>query len=159
MAMGREEGKPEEERTDSEEDEVRMDSVPKLLLLILLTLLLCAYFSPAILLIVVPWVLWWSGTLGRNRVWNTSNIQIGADVVSIAPKVYNLWITHFEVKVKFSDGSWYRTKIETKQQVSHSWGSYKTTYSYGNWELREAVARAIDAHDQVAREKYASERR
>lgn len=127
-----------------------VDTTPKLIILFALIALGCQELGPGFLLFAIPILLWWSGILGRNRVWNSSSIQVGSEVVSITPKVYRLFVTHYEVKVEFSDKSWCRTKVVTNQQVTHKWGRYKTTYSVNDWAVREAVEKAVQKHEQVA---------
>ena len=130
-----------------------MDTGPKLIFLLALIAFGYKELGPGFLLFATLILLWWSGILGRNRVWNSSNIQVGSEVVSITPKVYKLFMTHYEVKVKFSDESWCRTKVATDQRVTHKGARYTTTYSVNDWAVREAVERAVLEHERVALRK------
>ena len=127
-----------------------MDTTAKLILITIGTALAFKQIGPLALLIILPGCLYLSGFLGRNIVWDKEKIVIGSPIVSVEPKVYKLWVTHFEVTVRFADGSWCRKKIEGNTSTTKKWGTYHITYSYDEWQLREALEKAVEAHEQAA---------
>lgn len=129
---------------------MNINSGVRLIFLFAMTCVLCSELGPGFLFLEIPILLWWSGILGRLRVWNSSNIQAGAEVVSITPKAYRLPIPHYDVKVEFSDESWCRTAVATNHRTTHRWGRYETTYSVSNRAVIDAVERAVQKHDRAA---------
>ena len=107
---------------------------------------LCGLVGIAVLALLA---LWSSGRLGRNKMHRTSAIKAGADVVEVAPKSYKFGGAHYEVKVKFSDGSWYRTEVAS--EVRHS-RKYQEV-SCSEYAMRAAVMKAVEAHEGFARAK------
>jgi len=103
------------------------------------------------ILVVIPFILLLlaiDGYLGRDVMRDTENIRSDATVLSITPKKYGTkGGTHFEAIIKFSDGSWYRTKCGTVK------GFYIITVQFDPDQVPDAVEKAMAAHQKVALKK------
>lgn len=89
--------------------------------------------------------------IGLNRMRGTSSIQGGAEVVSVTPKKAGFERgSHFDAIVKFADGSQYRTNIG-RSRFDRTWyGRKYVEFSYNELDVKDAVFRAVDAHEKAA---------
>ena len=102
----------------------------------------------AVLLILFLVAAFYDGSIGRDKMRNVSHIEPGAEVVSCDTKQFGQWAAaHFELVVRFSDGSFYRTKIGKNQQVRHN----RWKYSYNESDVKQTIIKAIIAHEEAAR--------
>lgn len=101
-----------------------------------------------------------NGDFFRDMMRDTDHIQAGAEVFSVDPVKKGIGKgSHFEAEIRFKDGSRYRTSIgNTEFGRSLLRGKY-VKISYDEPDIRYAINKAIEAHEDFASDVAANGQR
>lgn len=112
-------------------------------------------FFIVIVIIMIIVLMSLNGTLGRNVMRETKRIETGSEVVSVEPEIYGTKSgKHYEVTIRFADGSWYRTIIG---EIDQHFMSY--TIHYEDEHIAAAIKEAVEEHERIALKKAKRKRR
>ena len=115
-------------------------------LIIAVILLWCALFLSQFL-----WTFFLSrGAWRKDKLCFADTLRPNASIERCKPIKVGIWGgAHFELAIRFSDGSVYRTDIGDNVQVRHN----RWRYFYTERDVERALRRAVAAHEKAVLEK------